>query len=591
MNLSNDNKQTRASHRRKRQPVSCQHCRHSKLRCDRQQPCTSCKRRGHESSCSFQPNSGISPSSNNVTRARPRTVGSAATGAQSPVVEPVRNANTPPVLQPELVSDKNQAPPDSDWAAVLERPAPEYDVAAVPDTLSPFSVGRGLSLREILEILPPRSWCDFLVSHFFTHIAALFPILHGPTFQMQYAGFMQNPYEGDLSWLALLFSICSLVLYTMDPNDPKLKGLWPKRSNNPAQELVCLSRRLQQTAMACLSKDQFFIRHKLSTLEALLMVIYNLSHNESVDQGWALLGMALNIGIALRCNVDSQHLSPIETERRRRCWAGLLSLHTYQSILFRDVDMSFLLNIKTTMPADVNDSDITESGISPPSNSHKPTQMSVMISKVRLFRLSTEICHHISGPSRLDPVLSNFDAAIAVEQKHWDDTFLSTQGSPSILDCSYAHWCILQTYAYHLYLLLHRPFHHSQKPCFKPSSRERCIASAATLISIHRQLYEAPLLRNYLFLLNGVTSLKALHAAVALDSCLLDMPEGFDAAPYREELENLLSRMQEFSTRSSVCAKGCRILRHLQCVFYIHTIYLICVSISANDLLFFFSFV
>lgn len=88
--------------------------------------------------------------------------------------------------------------------------------------------------------------------------------------------------------------------------------------------------------MVCLSQDQFFIRHKLSTLEAFLMVIYNLSHNESVDQGWALLGMALNIGIALRCNVDSQDLNPIEDERRRRCWAGLLSLHIYQRILFRD---------------------------------------------------------------------------------------------------------------------------------------------------------------------------------------------------------------------------------------------------------------
>lgn len=50
------------------------------------------------------------------------------------------------------------------------------------------------------------------------------------------------------------------------------------------------------------------------------MVIYSLSHNESVDQGWALLGMALNIGIALRCNVEQKSLGTIETERRRRCW-------------------------------------------------------------------------------------------------------------------------------------------------------------------------------------------------------------------------------------------------------------------------------
>lgn len=65
--------------------------------------------------------------------------------------------------------------------------------------------------------------------------------------------------------------------------------------------------------MTCHLQDDFLIRYKFSTFEALLLVIYNLSHNESVDQGWALLGMALNIGIALRCNVD-MNLSPFETE-------------------------------------------------------------------------------------------------------------------------------------------------------------------------------------------------------------------------------------------------------------------------------------
>ncbi|RDW72392.1 fungal specific transcription factor domain-containing protein [Aspergillus mulundensis] len=271
--------------------------------------------------------------------------------------------------------------------------------------------------------------------------------------------------------------------------------------------------------MTCLLQDEFFIRHRFSTFEALLMIIYNPSHNEAVDQGWALLGMALNIGIALRCNMDSPSLNPIETERRRRCWAGLLTLHTYQGILFRDVDMSYLLNIKAVPPADVDDSDITEQGITQRSHRIEPTHMSMMLAKLRLFHLCTRICRHISSPSRLDQsALQEFDAAIAAEQKQWDATYMP-DGSPNILGSnSYAFWCTLQTYAHHLYLLLHRPFAHLKAPCFRAASRERCASSSVALISIHRLLYEAPLLRNYTWLLSGVTSLKALHAAVALSS-------------------------------------------------------------------------
>ena len=117
-----------------------------------------------------------------------------------------------------------------------------------------------------------------------------------------------------------------------------------------------------------------------------MMVIYNLPYNESVDHEWALLGTALNIGIALWCNVDSHDLNSIETERRRRCWDGVLTPHPYQAIHFRDVDMRFLINIKSIMPANVNDSDIIE-GISLPSS--EPTQMSVMLFKFRLFQLFT----------------------------------------------------------------------------------------------------------------------------------------------------------------------------------------------------------
>ncbi|GAA90388.1 hypothetical protein AKAW_08502, partial [Aspergillus luchuensis IFO 4308] len=77
------------------------------------------------------------------------------------------------------------------------------------------------------------------------------------------------------------------------------------------------------------------------------------------------------------------------------------------------------------------------------------------------------------------------------------------------------------------------------------------------------QLYEAPILRNYFWLLSGVISLKALHAAVALNSCLQDDPE-HNLDSFREEIESLTARMKDLSGRSHICHRAYRILRHLQ---------------------------
>lgn len=96
---------------------------------------------------------------------------------------------------------------------------------AVSDVFSPFSTSLGMSLNDIIGKLPTRNCSDYLVSHFFIHISAWFPILYGPTFQKQYAAFMQQPCDVDISWLTLLFSICSLVLNTMEGTDPRLTGL------------------------------------------------------------------------------------------------------------------------------------------------------------------------------------------------------------------------------------------------------------------------------------------------------------------------------------------------------------------------------
>jgi hypothetical protein len=338
-----------------------------------------------------------------------------------------------------------------------------------------------------------------------------------------------------------------------------------------------------------LSQDDFLIRHDLTTLEALLVLIYAISHNEGVERGWVLLGSALNIGIATRCNTpDIANLSPAEVQRRRRCWAGILVLYTYQGLQFRDINLSFLLaENNAIMPVDAAD----EHG--------KPTSLTDF--KIRMFKLSNQICSKLSTTTTPLPEasLSHFDEAIAQEQAEWDTTFL-VNGAPSVLDtASYAHWCVLQTYAHQLYLLLHRPFHRRHQIVivssessstststtttatataapFRASSRVACLRSSAALLDLHRQFCELPRLRSYRWVVHGMTSFNALQGAAALASCLLDYSDeesghGGDPDPdpraeeyYKEMLAAVVKRVEGLRDTSPVCARAFPLLRHLQ---------------------------
>ncbi|CAI7665773.1 unnamed protein product [Penicillium viridicatum] len=458
------------------------------------------------------------------------------------------------------------------WEALLQRPIDQMqsvtpssnDLFTRPENISfPFPLGPTVSREEILALLPPAHCCDYLVTEYFARLSPMFHILHGPTFQKQYNAFRQNQSLADLSWLALLFAICSATLNTMDRDDRTLADFL---LDTPGyRDINTATYGLRTASMICLSQDQFMTRHSLSTLEALLLLIYMISNNDGAERAWTLLGLTLNIGIALRCNIepDSHTLDCIDTERRRRCWAGILLLHTYQATFFRDIDMSALLNVNATMPADVNDNDIKRDVILPPSS--QPTQMSLMRMKIQMFQLSTRICRHLSSPSKYDETaISLFDSQVAAEQRQWDSIFL-LDGLPNLLDSSsYAHWSILQLYAHQLYLLLHRPFCKPRGLYFRSTSRAKCIVSGNALLDVHREFCELPRLRNHRWLVSGLTSFYAIHGAIALASCLLDEPETQDLSPYRIGFDAAVARILDLNDKSPICAKASPILSHIQ---------------------------
>jgi hypothetical protein len=428
-----------------------------------------------------------------------------------------------------------------------------------------LSLAPTVPIEELLALLPPASITEYLVVRYFGTLSSIFHIIHGPTFQKQFLAFIEAPEKTSLSWLALLFAILALTLETVKTDDAGLNLLWQDPSF--PRDLRELSQNFRNAALMSLSQDQFLVRHDLDTLEALLILVYSISHNEGPEYAWALLGSALNIATALRCHTDAPITNCIERERHRRCWAGILIIHTDQALCFRDIDLTYMLKMTAAMPAWVNDTDIQEHGIteSPTASASHFTDMTLIKFQVRLFQLSTQICSHISSSEKFDEtLLLQHDAAVAKEQREWDTVYL-VNGSRSILNTEgYVHWCTLQTYAHQLYLLLHRPFHSSRSTHFRAESRDKCIKSGLALLDIHHQFFELPRLKCYRWLVKGAISCNSLHGAVALTSCMLDMPESSDLTEHITAIDAAVTRMEALKMKSPACSNVYRVLRCLR---------------------------
>ena len=56
------------------------------------------------------------------------------------------------------------------------------------------------------------------------------------------------------------------------------------------QNVSTVATQLRNAAMFCLSQDQFLMRNSLNTLETLLILIYDMTHHDGVEQTRGMLG-------------------------------------------------------------------------------------------------------------------------------------------------------------------------------------------------------------------------------------------------------------------------------------------------------------
>lgn len=305
-NIITDQRQPgRRKQRHPRKPTSCEPCRLSKLRCDRQIPCAACRRRDNIRSCKYHSNGATSPTRippqetaatiDSSLDTRPKT----ATASSNQSLTQKDRSNG---FEAGKAERESQDFTRTSWESLWQRPAMQSTMPAGQTYFPTISKSKS-TCDDFQALLPPLDCCDYLVIQYFTFMAPMFHILHEATFQRHYSSFKQDLKTNDLSWLALLFSILSLSVQTLENSDPILAKIRERIPCSDGSAAVALE--LRQIATMCLVGDNFMFHYSLSTLESLLILTYGISHDVGVDAAWTLLGMSLhhtNVPCRLKAN-------------------------------------------------------------------------------------------------------------------------------------------------------------------------------------------------------------------------------------------------------------------------------------------------
>ena len=284
-----EQKRARRKQRNPRNPTSCEPCRISKLRCDRQLPCGACSRRDNASQCRYSGNSRKSAVPQNATTGPPSEPHGSQPALPINTDKNTRIADISGLTNPHVSSDGEDYTRAS-WDALWQRPAHGRGKLITPPTTSnPFSMtSSNRSAEELASLLPPAEHCDFLIIQYFTYIAPMFHVVHEQSFQHSYTSFDRNSQSIDLSWLALIFSILSLAIQTLEDKDFILEKV--KQRIGCDGTTSALAKGFRQLAINCLCADNFMFHFTLVTLESLLLLTYGICHDSGVDAAWTLLG-------------------------------------------------------------------------------------------------------------------------------------------------------------------------------------------------------------------------------------------------------------------------------------------------------------
>jgi hypothetical protein len=362
-----------------------------------------------------------------------------------------------------------------------------------------------------------------------------------------------------------LFAILGTAVTALDSSSQLLRDLSWKLTT--AERISELSEKYRTGALKCLEADNYLWQQNVTTLQALIILIYGINHSHG--QTWTLLGVTYHVALSIGCHVDPCEfgLDVIKSEERRRCWAGVMMLYMLQNTSLGHLGPDPRhASEGVRLPADLNDSDLVpEEWNLPPSPGHV-TQMSYLLLKFRLYEVASDIrCLVLNVPQPSPTLIDRMDKVVLEEQSTWTEKYLAHSTTSALPMCHEAHVNVLYGYAHQLTLLLH---HKSMRTSSSNSpqylrSMIRCIESAKELLHLHKTFFSSAALSPFGWYLRGICSFHAFHAAVTLVAVLTSSPWGQDYEEILSLVQGCADRFETMVEVSSICEKAAPVLRLL----------------------------
>lgn len=367
------------------------------------------------------------------------------------------------------------------------------------------------------------------------------------------------------SWLALLYAIIGTAVTALEPSEQLLMDL--SRKSSVTAQIADLSERFRGAALRCLEADNYMWQHNITTLQALIILIYGINHSHG--QTWSLLGLTYHISLSLGCHVDPSEfgLDIVDCEERRRCWAGVMMLYMLQNTSLGHLgpDPRHAAN-GVQLPTDLNDVDLRVGEYNMPQTSGLPTQMSYLLLKFKLYDIASEISSLVlSSPQPPMALIDRMDRALSDEQQGWNARYQAHSSSRTMPIGHEAHLNILHGYAHQMTLLLH---HQAMKQALLETpqhtkSTSKCLESARGLLQIHSVFLNCAEFAPFGWYLRGIGSFHAFHAAVSLIALTVSQPWREPFGDLTTPLRDCVQNFEKLSRVSLICEKAAPILRSL----------------------------
>lgn len=494
------------------------------MRCDRDQPCSSCVKRGDTATCEYQGSTGSSL----ITRHR--SVAEDRLEHLESIVKHLMQNQRSPQYGKRIISKKPVTPPElnpvpvdagdqttsehvdivtyvgfTHWSAILDdihdlkevlgsasiNGEAEEDIASEASALDSdliFGSSKAWSLQQIIDsYLPPKVEVDRFLSIYFSGETFIVPFVHTYHFQDQYRDFWADCANVNPLWLSMLFSICFMASLTGGATD--LHALSHIQLANGRHNIF------HKASGQCLVLGKYH-RPQQFAVEALLMYAHckNVRTLEPSREAGTILGMVVRMAYEMGYHRDPDSFGSFtvfEGEMRRRFWAVCKQMDLMTSFMLGLPSNIRLDSCDTKSPRNLLDADFdTTTEVLPKSRSeNEPTKILWFIVKDRQMISFSKVCQEaLSFKDRSEAEIFQLDEEIRQMFMTIPDVLRTRPVSDSIADSPFLIMTRLYVEFIHLKSLcvLHRKYM-ARGHIFSTIS---CVEAGKSLVSQFIDIYK-----------------------------------------------------------------------------------------------------